>query len=98
MRMCDMRALLALVAVAVLALVVGCDTGPPTLVPTLALPLTNTPVPSMTPVPTAILTPTQTSLPTETPVPIATVRRQATLRRGPGVDYAVAGSARFGEI
>ncbi len=87
----------ALVALAILSLTVGCDTGPPTLVPTLTFPPTFTPVPSDTPIPTEALPPTQTPIPTETPVPIATVRRQATLRAGPGVDYTVAGNARFGD-
>jgi hypothetical protein len=83
--------------VIILVFVVGCDRGPPTLVPTLAIPLTDTPVPTETPAPTEVLPPTPSPIPTETPVPIATVRRQATLRAGPGVDYAVSGSARFGQ-
>ena len=88
---------IGLMIVVVLFLVVGCDRGPPTLVPTLVIPATHTPMPTDTPEPTAFLPPSPTPIPTATPVPIATVRRQATLRAGPGVDYAVAGSVRFGQ-
>jgi hypothetical protein len=85
------------IVVAVLFFVVGCDRGPPTLVPTFVNPPTHTPMPSDTPEPTAVLPQSPTQIPTATPVPIATVRRQATLRSGPGVDYAVAGSVPFGQ-
>jgi hypothetical protein len=67
------RAALTLATLAALSLALGCDRGPPTLMPTITFP------------------------PTKTPVPTANVRRQATLRAGPGVDYAVAGTAQFGE-
>jgi hypothetical protein len=85
------------IVVVVLFLVFGCDRGPPTLVPTFAIPPTHTPMPSHTPDPTAILPQSPSAVPTVTPVPRATVRRQATLRAGPGVDYAVAGSVPFGQ-
>ena len=87
-----------LIALGVLSLIAGCSSGPPTLVPTLAIPLTNTPVPSETPIPTWAGPPTVTPIPTDTPIPQAEVRRQATLRAGPGVDYPVAGRANFGDI
>jgi hypothetical protein len=91
------RAALTLATLAALSLALGCDRGPPTLMPTITFPPTKTPVPTETPTPAPELPPTLTLIPTETPVPTANVRRQATLRAGPGVDYAVAGTAQFGE-
>ena len=78
-----------------LFLQVGCKSGPPTVVPTLAIPYTKIPEPTQTPVPTDTPVPTKILIPTETPIPTARVRRQATLRSGPGVGYPVAGRARF---
>jgi hypothetical protein len=86
-----------LTIIAVLFLAIGCDRGPPTLLPTITFPPTKTPIPTHTPEPTETPPTTLTLVPTETPVPIANVRRQATLRAGPGVDYAVAGTAQFGQ-
>ena len=65
--------------------------------PTLAIPYTQVPEPTPTPVPTETPIPTQTLLPTEIPIPTARVRRQATLRAGPGVEFPVAGQAKFND-
>jgi hypothetical protein len=91
------RILSAFLPLVVLVLAVGCKSGPPTLVPTLAVPSTKPAEPTETPIPTETLIPSATPIPTETPIPTARVRRQATLRAGPGVDYPVAGRANFGD-
>jgi hypothetical protein len=88
---------IAWITFTMLVLLAGCKSGGPTVMPTLAIPYTKVPEPTRTPVPTETPIPTETLLPTEIPIPTARVRRQATLRAGPGVEYPVAGQAKFND-